>query len=340
VPFDPRLVEPLWRSSNVYAESLFFVDRGDGIASATLLFPQAERLSLATATGDVVFEPGRDYHLDGPAGVISLDPASRIAFATLDELFPASEPFVLIADGDEFHRRQVSASYVHSGAVWHGTVPEPAGTQLTRTFRRLSSSQPLTICVAGDSISEGYNASGFTGAPPFQPPYASLVAAGVEYASGSRVTLHNFATAGWTSDDGVADVERIAEAHPDLTIVAFGMNDAGYAEAPAFADNISAIRAAILAGSPGCEFVLVSPMLPNPRWSYPVMERFPAYRDALAALCTSGTALADVTGVWMHMLARKSVHDLTGNGINHPNDFGHRVYAQVILAALAIAVTP
>ena len=88
------------------------------------------------------------------------------------------------------------------------------------------------------------------------------------------------------------------------------------------------------AAAPDVEFVLVSPMLPNPRWSYPVAERFPAYREALGRLCGEGAALADVTSVWTHLLARKSVHDLTGNGINHPNDFGHRVYAQVILALL------
>jgi len=34
------------------------------------------------------------------------------------------------------------------------------------------------------------------------------------------------------------------------------------------------------------------------------------------------------------LLERKSVYDLTGNGINHPNDFGHRVYAQTILDQL------
>jgi acyl-CoA thioesterase I len=86
--------------------------------------------------------------------------------------------------------------------------------------------------------------------------------------------------------------------------------------------------------SGAAEFVLVSPMLPNPRWPYPVMERFSAYRDALATLCGDGAALADVTRMWTDLLGRKSVHDLTGNGINHPNDFGHRVYAQVILALL------
>ena len=34
------------------------------------------------------------------------------------------------------------------------------------------------------------------------------------------------------------------------------------------------------------------------------------------------------------LLARKSDFDLTGNGLNHPNDFGHRLYAQMILALL------
>jgi len=335
VPFDPRLVEPFWRSTAMYRESLFFVDRGDGIATATLLFPHVQRLTLSSESVDGAFESGRDYLVDEESGVVTLTPASRIPSATLDELYFAAEPFVLIGDGDEFHRRQVSASYDHPGSVWPGVVPQPAGSQLPRTLTRMSSSQPLTICITGDSISEGYNASGFVGAPPFQAPYAALVASGVERASGSRVALHNLATAGWTSDDGLADAERVAGLRPDLTIVAFGMNDAGYAEAPAFAANLSGIMTAVRAGSPVCEFVLVSPMLPNPRWPYPVMERFPAYRDAIAALCGSGAALADVTTLWTDMLARKSVHDLTGNGINHPNDFGHRVYAQVILALLA-----
>ncbi|MED5284960.1 MAG: hypothetical protein VYC71_03240 [Planctomycetota bacterium] len=38
--------------------------------------------------------------------------------------------------------------------------------------------------------------------------------------------------------------------------------------------------------------------------------------------------LADLTAVWGEMLKQKRL-GLTGNRINHPNDFGHRVYAQV-----------
>ena len=41
-----------------------------------------------------------------------------------------------------------------------------------------------------------------------------------------------------------------------------------------------------------------------------------------------------LTGVWTELLSRKGYHDLTGNGVNHPNDFGHRLYAQVILGLL------
>ena len=53
-------------------------------------------------------------------------------------------------------------------------------------------------------------------------------------------------------------------------------------------------------------------------------------RDALAKLTGPGIALADLTAVWTGFLERKHDWDQTGNGVNHPNDFGHRVYAQVI----------
>ena len=39
--------------------------------------------------------------------------------------------------------------------------------------------------------------------------------------------------------------------------------------------------------------------------------------------------------LWTKAVARKEPHDLSGNGLNHPNDFGHRLYAQLILAAIA-----
>ncbi len=53
-----------------------------------------------------------------------------------------------------------------------------------------------------------------------------------------------------------------------------------------------------------------------------------------------GVAVADLSSVWETMLSRKPYLDLTGNGINHSNDFGHRLYAEVIFSLLAEPATP
>jgi hypothetical protein len=65
-----------------------------------------------------------------------------------------------------------------------------------------------------------------------------------------------------------------------------------------------------------------------------VPARFDHYRAALAELTGDGVVLADVTRLWSELIARKDPHDLSGNGLNHPNDFGHRMYAQTILASI------
>jgi lysophospholipase L1-like esterase len=147
----------------------------------------------------------------------------------------------------------------------------------------------------------------------------------MEKAWGSKVTLRNFAIAGWTSGNGVADVAKVAAEKPDLVVIAYGMNDSNV---KAFAANIKTLMEKVRETSPNAEFVLVSPMLRSPQQS------FDGFRDELAKLCGTGAVLADMTSVWGEMFKRKSFHDLTGNGINHPNDFGHRLYAQVILALL------
>src|SRR5262249_45570825 len=115
---------------------------------------------------------------------------------------------------------------------------------------------------------------------------------------------------------------------------AYGMNDVGYASATHFSGCIERMMQQIRQAVPAVEFVLVAPMLPHPEWDYPVPGRIEEYRDGLAQLCGKGVVLADVTSLWSALLARKSTYDLSGNGINHPNDFGHRLYAQTILALL------
>ena len=324
---DPLWLEPFWTSTVMRAESLMFVE-GSGGDVGSLLFPADRLLSLTSCTGEVAYEEGRDYSLDAESGRLRRLEGSRVPLTSLDQLSRLAA-----GGGESFHGRQVAATYRHAAGLWAGPVPRFSGAQLPRTCARLLRSAPLTVCLTGDSISEGYDASGFAGVPPYQPAFGALVAAGLEYA-GSPVTFHNRAVAGWTADNGAADAARIAALEPDLVIVAYGMNDACHADAAYFGAAIEAIVGKIRTSSPAAEFVLVSPMLPTPGCDFVVREHFPAYRDVLAMLSGPGIALADMTTLWRELSTRKAPYDLSGNGLNHPNDFGHRLYAQTILALL------
>jgi hypothetical protein len=75
-------------------------------------------------------------------------------------------------------------------------------------------------------------------------------------------------------------------------------------------------------------------MLPNGEWLAVNSDRQITYRDAMLRITEPGVAIANVTSVWEGLLKRKKHFDITGNGVNHPNDFGHRLYAQVLAALL------
>jgi acyl-CoA thioesterase-1 len=112
------------------------------------------------------------------------------------------------------------------------------------------------------------------------------------------------------------------------------MNDVGGRDPKAFRANIESMLRRIREASPTTEVILVAPMTGNPDWMATPPEMFPLYRDALASLEGPGVILADLTSIWLRLMERKRHIDLTGNGVNHPNDYGHRVYAQAILALL------
>ena len=116
----------------------------------------------------------------------------------------------------------------------------------------------------------------------------------------------------------------------DLTDV----SDAGWLSVDEYVGNIAKMVERIRADAPAAEIILVASMLGNPEWHNTPMQSFFGYRDGLKSLCCERVALADLTQMWADLLQFKTYHDLTGNGVNHPNDFGHRTYAQVLLDVL------
>lgn len=350
--YDAAKLRPFWLSTTMDGESVLFI-REDAAARprAALLLPPTKILAVRSASGEVTYVEGRDYQWQPGARDITLPAGSRIPYRTPQDLRrPAnSQPHrlthrdgngeILFGAAHEYHDLQTLITYEHREDAWFGPVPTFAGAQLSRTVGKLKAKQPLVIALLGDSISTGCNASGWAKVAPFQPPYQDLLVMELEAAYGAKITLKNHAVGGTGTAWGLANIGKVLQTDPDLVILAFGMNDAAGLPAAQYQANVKGMIDAVRKARPQCEFILVATMLGNKDWTALRSELFPQYRDALAQLCGPGVALADMTSVWAELLKHKKDWDMTGNGVNHPNDFGHRVYAQV-LSALLVGSAP
>jgi acyl-CoA thioesterase I len=344
--FSAGQLQPFWRSTTMYGETVLFISNAPGeAAKATLLYEPTRILSVGSSSGEVTYEEGKDYLWRAGSREISLPTGSKIVSQSPQDLRrPAkTQAFalthrdgngeILFGGGHEYQDMQTVVTYEHQG-TWSSAVPAMAREQLPRTIQRLAAKEPLQIALLGDSISTGCNASGWAKTAPFQPPYQDLLVLNLESAYGAKVSLANFAVGGTDTAWGLANIGKVIDAHPDLVILAFGMNDSAGRPAKDYQTNMRAMMEAVRRERPETEFILVATMLGNRDWIALKQELFPQYRDALAELCGPGTALADMTSIWAELLERKKDWDLTGNGVNHPNDFGHRIYAQVLSALL------
>jgi len=326
---------PVWSGSCIKNEPMLFIqEEGQKTATARLLFNPSGGVVITSPDLLTTYEEGKDYILKHGSNVVELTESSRIPFKTHAQMFPpkgSPNMFgdVLHSEGHFFHDLQVQASYVYR-EKWGGAVPVAETEKLKNTIGKLKAKQPLTIVALGDSITEGYNASGFKkiNTLPFQPPYPQLVANTLEEKFGGKVSAVNLGQAGSVSSAGFGLLGKVAGEKPDLIIIAYGMNHAENGEE--FGKKMLKLLDAVKAGSPGADIVLVAPMCGNPRM-FPA-NRFAGYRDALKKLEGPGVAVADVTSIWNELMKKKSFSDLSGNNVNHPNDFSHRVYAQVIMS--------
>ncbi|OJW23498.1 MAG: hypothetical protein BGO49_02570 [Planctomycetales bacterium 71-10] len=346
-------MRPFWLGEVMEGESVLFIkDAGAETARASVLLPIRKIMAVRSAAGDVTYEEGRDFTWELGSREIVLPAGSRIVASRPQDLRrpPKSQMFrlthrdggdeILFGGKLEYHALQTSITYEHDADAWTGPRPTFDPAALPRTVKKLERHEPLSIVVLGDSISTGCNASGWADGAPFQPTYPELLSLDVKERFGSDVRLTNLSVGGMATDWALTMLDKVAEPAPDLVIVAFGMNDSGGRPAAEFGANIAKVVAGVRERRPDAEFILVATMVGNPDWVALRQDLFPAYRDELAGLQAPGVALADVTSIWSRFLALKHDWDQTGNGVNHPNDFGHRVYAQVIAALLGPAGPP
>lgn len=337
------LCKPIWNESTVIGEALTFVRDENGNAYAPLLYIPEKVVSVTDARETVVYEEGVDYVVCEKG--IALTENSRIFSFTKDELYPEPGPAghyfpgekgnVLFYEEHFFHDRQAAVTYT-TAERWTGHRPADCRAKLARSLEMLKAKKPISLCVFGDSISVGANASGFTGAEPCQPAYAGLFAQALKEIYGSEITLTNNSVGGKDSRWGAETVaENAAYCNPDICVIAFGGND-GPTPPEVFADNIRKIIAEVRRTNPVCDLILVATSTPNPELCTDAAKFWGnqcIFAPELYAIAeeTEGCAVCNITAMQASVMLRKRFIDMTGNNVNHPNDFFHRLHAQYLL---------
>ena len=341
---DAALKSPFWQGDTVHGESLLFVKAGDGSATAKCLFSPDTIIELKSTSQNIVYVPGKDYQLQAGSNTIILPAGSRIDSLRNEELFPpvGAKNCIKYKKGDKtrgvlflrkngFLKLQVEITYKHHHK-WSGPMPQFVGEKLPLFYAKLQKHETARVTILGDSITAGYNASKTVNTLPFQPDWKVLWQQAMMKKFKTPIVRNGLAVPGRTSGWMLLHLDKQLETRPDLVIVAFGMNDYNaYKNAAIFKQKIQAIMAKFRGKQPECEFLLISPMLGNPDWSNTPWPLAFAYLKALRELETQGVVVADLTSLWRDMLKTKSYVSQTGNGVNHPNDFGHRIYAKYLL---------
>ena len=342
------VLTPFWASSHMSNETLLFEKMpNETYAEAKLLFVPTKIVSVTSADGATVFEEGRDYVWKKNSNTLTLTRHSGIPVknwadlhppkgspGTLGEAVGGQTTLFFDPTGAVLHTIQIAVTYDHD-EKWNGYIPQPAEKEIPKSIAMLRAKEKFKLVIFGDSISVGAGASGTFHAPPNQPPYVGLVEEGLRARFGADLAVKNISEGGQDTTWGVTTAPKVADENPDLVLIAFGMNDAGRAiSASAYAQNIQKMIDTIRQKRPDTEFLLVTTMIGNAEWAQLTSPLFMEYRDALTRMAGQGIAVADVTSVWADILKTKKFLDITGNGLNHPNDFGYRVYAQVILQVM------
>ena len=349
-----NLLAPIWESREIIAETGLIVGE-EGYVS--LLQTPKGNVEVKNIFGDVLYEEEIDYVLEGnrikriangnlpffaveeyfrkePNSVVLLkaDP-SKIEFS-----FP-EQRYVYFSEGVDGFERYITVSYKIDESLCPDLIVGDARLQAFE--KKLKESKSAKILLYGDSITVGCNATGTVyggNVSPYQPDWNTLMKLYLQKKYSAEITVCNQAVGGWNSINGIDSLEEKCGAEfttTDLFCVGFGANDISIAPEK-FKENIKGIIDGYFAKNPNGNVLLYSTLLPNNQTiGWRVNQ--PLFEKVLLELATEyervGVAKISTAFLWLEQQG-KPTRDLLANSINHPNDFGVRVYAQVLLRTL------
>lgn len=278
----------------------------------------------------MVFIQGSDYVIDLETGTIRRTEQSRIPDWREHPLF-GLEHFDHRGVGSVDNSAYTCILDYETGE--QGRALPSRRELLPRLHEKLKEGETVRYVVYGDSISAGYEAS-----KPIYA-YAELFAASLRAAyPATEIHVHNKAIGGENSHGGVKRLhEDVIALQPDLITIAYGMNDQNRNPDGSNATPIAAFERNLtmmidgIRNHTAADIILITPCLPNPRWMF-ASSNVTEYADAIRRLgAARGVPVADVQQRWEEDLAAGKSHEsLLLNNLNHPNDYGHKLYAEVL----------
>lgn len=350
-----ELLAPVWESDDILGETGIVIGAEGSVK--LLGKPVHGTVIVKNIFSDVLYEEGVDYAVVGNA--IQRIAGGNLPYFEVDDYFRTEpnaaiqlktnsekagipfdgERYVYFSEGVDCFEKYIAVSYKTSEKIAEGLIVRDDALQ---TFlENMKANKKARVKFYGDSITVGCNATGTdygSNVSPFTPNWITLVKKYLEGEFGVEVTMENHAVGGWASIQGIDNFDvKCGEglAETDMLGIGFGANDL-HTPVDQFERNITAMMDKYFAANPNGTVLLYSTLLPNAgligwRVNQPLFEK------VLLDIQTryERVGVAKVSTVFSTLEKDgKPTRDWLANSVNHPNDFGVRVYAQTILTTL------
>ena len=359
-----KYMAPIWETSEIYDEGGVVV--GETGEIRLLRKPIKNTVTVRSVHFDTTYREGIDYIVDG--NVVKRLATGSLPYFKYDEFYfdepynglnllcdPGKaeisyegEKYLYAAEGAAGVKNHVMISYRTAETY---TQFAPQGDSNAQSFvNKVKQDKEATIMFYGDSITHGSCASGtaFGGlVNPYLPRWSELVCEWLSQNYQANVKCLNKAQGGWTTKQGldnfIGGENRIGPYldEIDMLVIAFGAND------PIITDELykSQIKGMVdmyLERQPEGSIVLVSPFVFNQQTSNWFINqwRFEGLLEEIKAEYAANGISNNISVAKVYSFFKgicdtgKRSRDYLGNNINHPNDYGVRLYAQVALKTI------
>lgn len=373
------LLQPFWNTREVYNETFMFIGKE---GEAKLLYSPSEILSIKDYRLSKTYVNGVDFVIKNniikrtlnssmpylEADEYWVDEESKnantienITFQKVIENAPGLKEFNLTGQRYLKIRENILPEYSQCVISYKHNEPfpsdgfYPSSKGIENFVNKLKTQKKANIVFYGDSITEGWTASGHKWEWAIEPNMSSwvhMVEDFLENKYEAEIDVVNEAIGGWTTAQGLANYDLKMEGsvphrhshesedrshetlNPDLLVIGFGMND-WTLDPASYRTLIAKMVAKYYATNPDGNVILISSMPANVDTEIEGNQRLFEKELSLVAHNYEGTLVAPVYSSYQQLFAMgKHSRDILSNNINHPNDFGVRVYAQVFLKTL------